>query len=173
MPVTEADFSELIVTRSSVPVGFSRGDTAHIDLPGLRHQRYSGLVAELPADLPDLMIQRKMAGPDASLRERQDWLVWLSVIPALRYHVEAGSAEFNRMFRVTTENTTFGAKLIDASMIKWLPSAGSPLIRLHGRNLGLVWGYRLPASGLAAIFDTAKSFTDHIPRQIWTEYRTR
>ncbi|HEX6553493.1 MAG TPA: hypothetical protein VF026_12080 [Ktedonobacteraceae bacterium] len=47
------------------------------------------------------------------------------------------------------------------------------MFKLYGRNLLLVWSYLLPAPGLGAIFDTAKSFTDHIPSQVWAEYGTR
>jgi hypothetical protein len=60
-------------------------------------------------------------------------------------------------------------------MITWLTSAdlvSAFLFKLYGRNLLLVWTGLLPESRLGAVFDTAKSFTDHISRQIWAEYGT-
>ncbi len=74
---------------------------------------------------------------------------------------------------MTTANATFAAKLIDVNTIKWLlPTTSAFTFKLHGRNL-LVWCHLLSATALAGLFDTAKSFTGHIPRQIWAEYGTR
>lgn len=154
LSVTEADFSILTFRFQEL----HRGDS--LTVPRYEDKRFSAVIADLPAGLPGLMIQRKMPG--------------LGGRPALPYHIESGSQEFNREFQVTTANTTFAAKLIDASMITWLLSArGAFMFKLYGRNLLLVWSYLLPAPGLGAIFDTAKSFTDRIPRQIWAEYGTR
>jgi hypothetical protein len=166
LPVTEADFELMVGRREIHPMGL--GVTTELGF-GLR--RISALVADLPADLPALMIQRRVPG----LRDEEVlYRCGADYTKPLPYRVESGPAEFNRMFQVTTDNTTFATKLIDASMINWLPSlAGPELILLHGRNLALVWGFLLSAANLTAVFNAAKSFTDHIPLQIWAEYGTR
>ena len=158
LPVTEADCS-IIATRL---VEVDRSPAPPVKYMDFGYKRFSAVVADLPAALPDLMIQRKTPGLDAR--------------PTLPYHIESGSLEFNRQFQVTTADTTFAAKLIDASMITWLLSAhlvSAFMFKLYGHNLLLVWTGLLPRSRLGAIFDTAKGFTDHIPRQIWAEYGTR
>jgi hypothetical protein len=162
LPVTEADFSiftfriEEFEVRPDPTLGAFAVPFRH---PVLEYKRFSALISDLPAALPDLMIRRKMPGFDGR--------------PFLRYHIESGSPEFNREFQVTTANTAFAAKLIGASMSTWLLSArGAFMFKLYERNLLLVWSYLLPAPGLGIIFDTAKSFTDRIPRQIWAEYGT-
>ena len=122
--------------------------------------RFSAVVADLPGALPDLMIQRKISG--------------IGGRSAFPYRIDSGSPEFDRKFQVTTAKAAFAAKLIDASMIKWLLSADSGFIfKLYSSNLLLVWGGLLQGPYLGAIFDTAKGFTDHIPPQIWAEYGTR
>jgi hypothetical protein len=83
------------------------------------------------------MIRRKMPGFDGR--------------PTLPYHVEPGPPEFNRKFQVTTANTAFAGKLLDASMITWLMSAdlvSAFMFKLYGRNLLLVWTDLLPESRL-------------------------
>ena len=157
LPVTEADCS--IYTTGSHDYYPVYGPS--MKMIDFQERRFSALVADLPAALPDLMIRRKMPGFGGR--------------PTLPYHVEAGPPEFNRKFQVTTANTAFAGKLLDASMITWLMSAdlvSAFMFKLYGRNLLLVWTDLLPESRLGAIFDTAKSFTGHISRQIWTEYGT-
>jgi hypothetical protein len=164
-PVAEADFS---IYGSRTQELF----TGNLPIPGgsfikLEEKRFSAVIADLPAALPDLMIQRTKPG---LLVDQQAKMAVLGQAP--RYHIQSG---FDREWWVATANTAFAAKLIDASMITWLLSlseGGAFIFKLYGRNLLLVWSYLLPAPGLGAIFDTAKSFTDHIPRQIWAEYGT-
>ncbi len=83
---------------------------------------------------------------------------------------------------MTTADTTFAAKVIDARMIEWLLSTGGEfsfrlqpgggfLVRFQGSKL-LVWCPLLPTTALARVFDAAKDFTDRIPREVWVEYGT-
>ncbi len=168
LPVAEADFSIIASQASTVYVG------ALAPIPAgqafsLKTHHVSAVIADLPAALPDLMIQRMM--PWLSDEPGQGQAPQYPQVP--RYHVES---EFDRKWVVKTRDTAFAAKLIDASMITWLRSlseSGALVFKLSGRNLLLVWHYLLEAPDLGAIFDTAKSFTDHIPRQIWAEYGTR
>lgn len=165
LPVAEADSSISTASAETWPRSIGPAPMLDLQIPRFENKRVSALIADLPADLPDLMIQRAMPW----LGDRQ---AKLSVVAgqAPRYHIES---VFDREWWVATANTAFAAKLIDASMITWLLSAREAfMFKLYGRNL-LVWSYLLSAPGLGAIFDTAKSFTDHIPSQVWAEFGTR
>jgi hypothetical protein len=171
LPVAEADFS--ILATSSSPLFTGNPPTPAGRYLKWGEKRFSAAIADLPAALPDLMIQKTMTG---WLGDRQAQVLQAKFAEVIsrtpRYHIESG---FDREWWVTTTNTALAAKLIDASMITWLLSlsaGGAFIFKLCGRNLLLVWSYLLPAPDLGAIFDTAKSFTDHIPRQIWAEYGT-
>jgi hypothetical protein len=76
------------------------------------------------------------------------------------------------LFEVTTDDTTFTAKLIDASMIDWLLSTGPGFTFVLGSRTLLITCLLLPVADLAKIFDTAKDFADRIPHQVWAEYGT-
>lgn len=121
----------------------------------------SVLSADLPAVLPNLWIRGRVLMDRLGSRP--------SILP---HKVDFESTEFNRLFEVSTEDTTFTAKLIDASMIGWLLSIGPVFTFVLGSRTLLVTCPLLPVADLAKIFDTAKDFTDRIPQQIWIEYRT-
>ena len=121
----------------------------------------SHVQADLAAVLPGLAIRSRV------LMARLD-----SGPSPFPHDVHCGSAEFNRVFEVTTADTAFATKLIDASMIDWLLSTGPEfMFVLLGGNL-VVTCSLLPISDLARIFDAAKNFTDRIPHQIWIDYGT-
>ena len=171
LPVAEGDFS--IFATSSAPsfTGYPATVAGRYIKWGDKH--FSAAIADLPAALPDLMIQKIMTG---WLGDRQAQVMqakFAEVISSTpRYHIEPG---FDHEWWVTTTNTALAAKLIDASMITWmlsLSAGGAFIFKLSGRNLLLVWSYLLPAPDLRVIFNTTKSFSDHIPRQIWAEYGT-
>jgi hypothetical protein len=121
----------------------------------------SVLSADLPAVLPNLWIRGRVL------------MDWVGSRPSILPHkVDFQSTEFNRLFEVTAEDTTFTAKLIDASMIDWLLSTGPGFTFVLGSRTLLITCLLLPVADLAKIFDTAKDLTDRIPQQIWIEYGT-
>ena len=158
LPVSEADF--LITTdMMNVPhhVHGPYGGATYMT-HNMKVSFFSVVVADLPVALPNLVIRKKK--PLTRLGDRL----------RLRHDIHFGSAEFNQTFQAMTADTTIAAKLIDDSMIEWLLSTHALFtFNLRGRNL-LVWCDRLPVNYVAVLLDTAKDFTDHIPRQILAQY---
>jgi hypothetical protein len=96
----------------------------------------------------------------------------LSVVTShLGFHdIEFESEQFNRMFKVKSEDREFAFKLIDDRMMQWLLSTeGRFGFEVRGGRF-LVYSRKLPPTGLIPIFGTAAAFRDHIPRLVWNEY---
>lgn len=123
------------------------------------YRHFSILVAELPAFLPSVCLERE------SLLTR--------LADALSFRdLEFESEDFNRLFQVRAADRQFAYKLVDARMIRWLLSTGGEFgFEVSGPSL-LVWCDRLRPTGLIPVFGSAVLFRDHIPRLVWNEYGT-
>lgn len=121
------------------------------------YHRFSIVLADLAWSVPEASIQRE------TLLSR--------IGDHLGFHdIEFESEDFNRRFRVGSEDREFAFKLIDDRMMAWLLSKeGSFSFEVNGPNL-LVWSGRLRPTGLIPLFGTAKAFVDHVPRLVWNEY---
>lgn len=157
LPVTEADYRFTIDTLTVREIWTPYG-SPEISTPGMAHHRFSVVIADLPAAVPCLLIH---GGSWINL----DWR-------AGPWDFDSGSAKLNHMFKVLTFDRAFAAKLIDAGMIEWLLATGAAFAFDFQDRYLLVWCPLLQATALAGLFDAAKSFIDHIPRQIWAEYGT-
>ena len=141
LPVGEADFSILDMRPETWPLSAGLAPMLDLTIPKIVNARFSAVIADLPATLPDLMIQRKMPGFGGR--------------PTFPHHIESGSRDFDRTFQVTPANTAFAAKVIDASMITWLLYESNRvfMLKLKGRNLLVVLqtlrgGYQIAAIAL-------------------------
>ena len=121
---------------------------------------YSSIViADLAAHLPYVSVDKKT-------------LIAKAAAHLGAHHIDFASEEFNRKFWVTSLDEEFAVKLIDAGMMRWLPSAGGKFgFEVAGSHL-LVSCHLLRPAHLVQLLDAAKGFTNHIPREVWAEYGT-
>jgi hypothetical protein len=148
LPVKEADYwySEL---EAAGPQGQQ----------GRVYSYFSIVIADLAADVPYASIHKK------GLLTRAAEHLGL-------HHIDFGSEEFDRKFRVTSPSTDFTFKLIDAGMMQWLLSTGGEFGFEVAHGYLLVWCHLLRPTELMQLFEAAKSFTDHIPGEVWAQYGT-
>jgi hypothetical protein len=86
------------------------------------------------------------------------------------HDIEFESEDFNRTFRVKSEDREFAFKLIDARMMRWLLSIpGGFGLEVRGPKF-IVYSKKLGPTELIPLFGTAKGFHQHIPRLVWNEY---
>jgi hypothetical protein len=121
------------------------------------YSRFSVVVVDLDGVLPVVRIERE------NLLSRLADHLGMS-------DIEFESEEFNRCFNVKAKDQEFAFKLLDARMMQWLLDAPDKVcLEVVGPNVLLYCG-RLPAERVGEVFAAAKSFVDHVPRLVWTEY---
>jgi len=120
-------------------------------------RRFSILVVELPAYLPQVAIEREDLGS------------------RLAGHLGFGdvvfeSESFNRRFRVSATDREFAFKLVDARMIHFLEwTGGRYAFEVEGSTL-MVHTEQLRPEELVTLFGMGQTFVDRVPRLVWTEY---
>jgi hypothetical protein len=86
------------------------------------------------------------------------------------HDIEFESEDFNRTFRVKSEDREFAFKLVDARMMRWLLSIpGGFGLEVQGPKY-IVYSRKLGPTELIPLFGTAKGFHQHIPQLVWNEY---
>jgi hypothetical protein len=121
------------------------------------YTNFSIVIADLAVDVPYASIHKKSLLTKAGEHLGAD-------------HVNFGSGEFNRRFQVTSPDTDFAVKLIDAGMMQWLLSTGDRFGFEVADSHLLVSSHLLRLAELPLLFNAAKSFTDHIPREVRADY---
>jgi hypothetical protein len=124
---------------------------------GRVYANFSIVIADLAVDVPYASIHKKTLLTKAAEHLGAD-------------HVNFGSEEFNRKFQVTSPDTDFAVKLIDAGMMRWLLGDGDRFGFEVADNHLLVSSHPVRPAELPLLFNAAKNFTDHIPRKVRADY---
>ncbi len=120
-------------------------------------RRFSILVVELPAYLPQVAIEREDLGS--------------RLAGHLGFRDVAFESEsFNRRFKVSAADREFAFKLVDARMIHFLEWTGGRFaFEVDGSTL-LVHTEQLRPEELVTLFGMGRTFVDRVPRLVWTQY---
>jgi hypothetical protein len=123
------------------------------------YKHFNAVVVDVPAYLPRISIERE--GIASRLADQVGFR-----------DIQFESGEFNRAFRITSDDRAFAFKLIDARMMHWMLTTNYRFGFQCYAGAMLVWATRLRPTELLPLIGTAKEFFDHIPRLVWTEYGT-
>jgi len=111
---------------------------------------FSVVLADLSCSVPHLTI-----GRETLMTKLADHLGFRDI--------EFESEQFNRQFRVGSDDRQFAFQMIDARMMEWLLQTGGEFgFEVMGPNL-LVSVRRRPPAELPALFEAAVAFNAHIP----------
>jgi hypothetical protein len=84
--------------------------------------------------------------------------------------IDFESDEFNRKYRVKSNDPRFASDLVDARMIRWLlASADGYAFEVTGDRI-LTSHKQLRAMDMVPLIGTTKAFLDHIPRVVYSLY---
>jgi hypothetical protein len=120
---------------------------------------FSILIADIEANIPYISISK-----ESILTRMADHLGFEDI--------QFESDDFNREFRVKSQDREFAFQMIDARMMQWLlTTEGAFGFEMRGPNV-LVYCHRRRPTELVPLFGTAKLFNEHVPRLVWTEYGT-
>lgn len=86
------------------------------------------------------------------------------------HDIDFESEQFNRAFKVGSQDRAFAFKLINARMMAFLPRMSGPFAIDVVRSTVLVHSRLLRPKELPSLLDAVKGVRDHIPRLVWTEY---
>jgi len=118
---------------------------------------FSVVVADLSCSVPHISIER-----ESLLTKLADHLGF--------HDIDFESEEFNRSFRVRSDDREFAFQLIDARMMQWLLATGGEFgFELRGPNL-LTYSRRRGPADLPPLFDVAAGFNANLPRLVHTQY---
>jgi Protein of unknown function (DUF3137) len=133
--------------------------TKEEDTNPVRYRHYSSVVVDVPAYLPQISVEHENLA--SKLTDHAGF-------PDIQFESE----EFNRAFRVTSDDRAFAFKLIDPRMMHWLLSIDQRFgFQTRGGAI-LMFARRLRPTDLIPLIGTAKELYDHIPRLVWTDYGT-
>lgn len=123
------------------------------------YKHFNAVVIDVPAYLPTIRVERETIASrladEVGFRD-----------------IQFESDEFNRAFRVTSEDRAFAYKLIDARMMHWLLSTDARFGFQTHAGAVLVFARRLRPMELLPLIGTGKELFDHIPRLVWSDYGT-
>jgi len=119
---------------------------------------YSCAVTEIPIDCVHVTI-----APETFLTRIGDHLGFQDI--------QFESEQFNREFRVKSEDTKFATDLVDARMMRWLEIGKGWSFEVCG-NQAMAYASRLKAPTIFVLLDVLKAFRDHIPRVVYDLYGT-
>jgi hypothetical protein len=90
---------------------------------------------------------------------------------ALSFHdIEFEDDAFNKAFKVRGDDRKFANDLIDARMMTWLQThAADHAFEIVGNRV-LVAGPKVDPMEIVRVIGTAKAFTEHIPRVVFSLY---
>jgi hypothetical protein len=123
------------------------------------YQLFSVMLTKVGADLPHVRI-----GQENVLSRLFDKLGFDDV--------QFESEQFNRRFRVHADDRRFAYQLVDARMMDWLLTPGSPHCYEVNGQWVLVHGKRLPPEQLTSLLQAGKGFVEQVPRLVWEDYGT-
>ncbi len=113
---------------------------------------------DLPIDVPRTSIRRENI-----LTRAAD----LAGFPDIDFESE----EFNREYRISSEDPEFARALVDARMMRWLlDEAKRSVFELRGSTILAYYLLFTDPSDLDWFLDRAVGFRDHIPRMVWSGY---
>jgi Protein of unknown function (DUF3137) len=121
---------------------------------------FSVVLADLARTVPGVSIEKEG--------------VFQRIAGHLGFHdIEFESEDFNRRFRVKSDDREFAFQIVDDRMMSWLMSTDDSFgFEVNGSSL-LTWCRRLDPPVLPALFGSAQTFVEHVPRLVWNEYGTK
>jgi uncharacterized protein DUF3137 len=125
----------------------------------IAYKHFNAVVVDVPAYLPKITVVRETFA--SRLTDQVGF-------PDIQFE----SDDFNRSFRVTSDDRAFAFKLIDARMMHWLLSTDQRFgFQTHAGAI-LVFARRLRPTELLPLIGTAKELYDHVPHLVWVDYGT-
>lgn len=158
MPVRAFDYSYYTESSDNGSINLSRAlEGGDVTEKQRRYRHYTCALAEVPAVWPHLVIQ-----PEKGMTRLVNFLDGADL--------DFESGEFNRMFRVTSEDPQFARTFIDAQMIDFLLTTnGEFQIEVKGRWI-LVAGQQLPPRGFPGLMNLHNALRSKIPPLVWDLY---
>lgn len=157
-PVRAFDYSYYVESRDDRSFNLTRGlEGGDVTQKQRSYRHFTCALAEVPAVWPHLQIT-----PEKGLARVANFLDGADI--------DFESGEFNRMFRVTSEDPNFAHTFIDAQMIDFLlTTKGEFQIAVRGRWI-LIAGKQLPPRGFPGLMNLHNALRAHIPPLVWDLY---